>query len=168
MFTKENLFTKENMTLIISLLGLILSISNTTYLFIVNRKNLKVTFKNYVDCSRTDKSMFFNLIIENRSRTKISISRMFLIIDELKVEFDAYPAPVFWRTEKTGERIDSSITIYSQTIPKDIDGLCSVGGLFEIENFPFKEFYNSKSLMLEIYTSRGLITKKLSIPENNN
>lgn len=89
---------------------------------------------------------------------------MFLIIDELKVEFDAPPAPVFWRTGDIGE----PITLYSQTLPKDIDGLCSVGGFFEIENFPLKEFYNSKALMLEIYTSRGLITQKLFIPKNNN
>lgn len=158
------MITKENITLIISLLGLILSISNTTYLFIVNRKSLKVTFKKYIDCNPIDNSMFFNLIIENRSRTKISISRMFLVIDNLKLEFDAYPSPIFSRIDKTGKKVDSSITLYSQTLPKDIDGLCSIGGLFEIEKFPFKEFYKVNSITLEIYTSRGLIIKELSIP----
>lgn len=161
--------SKETLTLLVSIFSLFLSLANTGYLIFINRKSINISYKKLYDCSEfNDKSMFFNFIIENKSRLKISISRVIFVLGNQKLEFSDFPVRVYNNTTTTGKTVTSSFDVYSKTFPQDIDGLSSIGGLFEIANFPFEDFYNSNSFSLEIYTSRGLIIKKLPVLNNNN
>ncbi|GEM_PF-3534293 len=155
----SKIFSKDNITFAIAVLGFIFSLCNTIYLIVLNKRNLKVTCKKYSPCGYlTDKPIFFELIFENNSRRSISITRMFLNIDNKKFEFFSFPQLVYEENNKTCGRITSEQKEYSLVLPKTIDGFGVLGGFFCVLTnncVDFKKLSTAK-LSLSVHTNRGI------------
>jgi len=154
----DYLADNDNVKTFISVLAFILSVSNTAYLLITQRFNLKVLFKEYTIIDKIDdKPFILGLIIENKSRLPVSVSRMFLHINKEKFEFSWFPQIVFSSVLNQSEKTLSQSDTYSLCFPQNISSLGSCCGYFAIRsnnNFTIDDLKKSKC-RIEIHSNRG-------------
>lgn len=142
----------------VALAGFIISVINSVYLISSNSFKISLVLKSFAFCDNHDgHPTYFELTIENKSRVPISISRMFLIINSQKYEFQ-------WETErighfefKTNGKVTEEYSTYSLTLPQNITGMGAIGGFFFVptdDSITKTDFLNSQ-LWIEIHTNRG-------------
>lgn len=150
----------------IALAGFIISIANSIYLICINSFKVSLITKSYAICSDLEgHPIYFELAIENNSRIPLSVSRMYLNVNEKKYEFQ-------WEKERIGHfefRTNGIVTeeysTYSETLPQIIQGCGVVGGFFYVETedaLKEDEFMNSE-ISIEIHTNRGNKTFKTDL-----
>jgi hypothetical protein len=150
--------TNDYVCTYIALAGFIISIVNSIYLVSVNSFKAALVQKSYAFCdNRNGHPAYFELAIENKSRIPMSVSRMFLIINNQKYEFQ-------WETErighfafKTNGKVTEEYSTYSLTLPQNISGMGAIGGFFFVPTDDLisrSDFINSQ-LWIEIHTNRG-------------
>ena len=150
------LIAKEQITLIIAILSFMLSLYNFFYSLLINRSNLKLIYKSHSCCNLTPEyPIIFNLVFENKSRLDISISRLFLKVNESTYEFDSETNWIGEKTNRTGNKITDKITLYSLEIPQTISGLGAIGGYFWVGTYKKIEFNKSDQVTIIAYTNRG-------------
>ncbi len=147
-----------------ALAGFLISIINSIYLISINTFNINLIQKSYAFCENEYKHpAYFEFAIENNSRLQLSLSRMFLYVNDRKFEFK-WEKERIGRTEfKSGDRLIEGYSTYSLTLPQSIPGLGVIGGFFYVEtdkSITEREFINSK-VYVEICTNRG--NKKFKI-----
>ncbi|MBA8935837.1 hypothetical protein [Clostridium beijerinckii] len=157
----NNLLTKETITFLIAIIGFLLSLFNTLYLLLSNRKNINLIYKYHEECSRLrNKPIYFEFIIENRSRLNISISRMFLNVNETTFEFSSSPEFIYEHTRSNGSCVVDRKVFYSNTLPQTISGLGVLGGFFWVDtsdDFEYDRLYKS-DISISLHTNRGKLT----------
>ncbi len=148
--------TKEQITFIIAVISFMLSVYNFLYSLFINRSNLKITYKSHTFCSHLPESpIIFNLVLLNKSRLDISISRLFLKVNDCTYEFDSEPNWVGEKTQRTGNKITDKITLHSLEIPQTISGLGAVGGYFWVNTSNNFKFNKSDQITIIAHTNRG-------------
>ncbi|MBP1546329.1 MAG: hypothetical protein J6A37_06995 [Oscillospiraceae bacterium] len=141
-----------------ALAGFVISVINSIYLISVNSFKLSLIQKSFAFCdNHKGHPVYFELTIENKSRIPMSVSRMFLIINNQKYEFQ-------WETErighfefKTNGKVTEQYSTYSLTLPQNVSGMGAVGGFFFVptdDSISRTDFLNSQ-LWIEIHSNRG-------------
>ena len=147
---------KEQITFIIAVLSFVLSVYNFLHSLFINRSNLKLIYKSHSYCNfAPEYTIIFNLVFENKSRLDISISRLFLKVNESIYEFDSEPNWVGEKTRSTGNKITDKITLHSLEIPQTISGLGAIGGYFWVDTYKKIKFNKYNQVTIIAYTNRG-------------
>ena len=148
--------SKNQITFIIAVLSFILSVYNFLHSLFTNRANLKIIYKLHTVCNNLlDYPIIFNLVIENKSRLDISISRLFLKVNDCMYEFDSEPNWIGEKTRRTGNNITDKITLHSLVIPQTISGLGAIGGYFYVGTYKNFKFNKSDQVTIIAHTNRG-------------
>ena len=114
-----SLLTKENITFLIAVLGFLLSLYNFLRDILQNRMKLHVIYKNH--------------LISEHDHKGISISRIFLNIDDISLEFYWIPQFVFQATQKCKGEILDEINVHTIPLPAHIEGYGIIGGFFFVK-----------------------------------
>lgn len=143
---------------IISVLAFILSLSNSIWLYCVNRLKLHIVFKGVsIAKELEEKPLLANMAIENHSRLPISISRIVLYIDNVPFEFSWNTILIYNDKFTVDGKCVHNYNKRSVEIPLTISALGVVGGKFLIapSNGMNEETLNSAKLKLQVFTNRG-------------
>lgn len=163
-------FTRDNITLALAILGSILSTFNFVKNLITNRKRLSVNFdRATILLCRTNHPILFRMIIENKSRLPICVSRMFLECNGKKFEFEWVPEYVHHAAEKQGKQILTHNEHLSTGFPSIAQGLGAIGGFFFL--YTDKDYTGDDlvkhPVQLILNTNRGKKKIPLNLNENN-
>lgn len=154
----DYLNNNDNVKTLMTVLAFILSFLNTAYLLCTQKFKLKISFKDYtIIKSLSDKPLILGISIENLSRTPISVSKMYLYINNEKFEFSWFPLPVFTSSITQNGKKQNEIDVYSLYLPQNISSLGSCCGYFVVKSegaFTIDDLISSKC-SIEIHSSRG-------------
>lgn len=161
----------DNIKTIISVSAFILSVINTFYLFLTQRPKIRVNFKEYSFLNTlSDKPFLLGVIIDNKSRLPISISKMNLSVDNVKYEFSWIPIIIYTSDFSQNKKILEKASVHSLTFPQNINSLGSCCGYFTIitkGQFDSNKLKKSKCI-LEVFTSRGKKSFKIDFSNLDN
>ncbi len=161
----------DNIKTVISVLAFILSVINTFYLFFTQRPKIKASFKEYTFLKNIcDKPFLLGVIIENKSRLPVSISKMNLSVDNVKYEFSWIPIILYNSNLSQNDKVFEKTSVHSLTFPQHISSLGSCCGYFAIitkDQFDAYKLRDSKCI-LEVYTSRGKKSFKIDFSNLDN
>lgn len=113
------------------------------------------------------KSLIFciNLVIENRSRLPVAVSRAFLVMknksypkDILEYEFSSHQLKVSSMIYSVSGKESEEIPQYSIVLPQTLQGLGAIGGYFYTklpENFNEDELTEKYDFYIKLLTNRG-------------
>lgn len=162
-----SLLTKENITFLIAVLGFLLSLYNFLRDILQNRMKLHVTYKNHLISEHDHMGITISMSIENKVKVPISISRVFLNIDDTSLEFYWIPQFVFQATQKCRDEILDEINVHTIPLPAHIEGYGIIGGFFFCKSpVPISnaELLSAKT-SITIHSNKG--TKIYPISMNN-
>lgn len=154
------LLTKDNITFLIAVFGFLLSVYNFLRELLQNRMSLHVTYKNHHISSHDKMGITLSLSIENKVKIPLSISRIFLNINNESLEFYWIPQFVFRATQSSKGNIYDEINIHTIPLPVQIEGYGIVGGFFFVKSsrtITNEELFSSKT-SITIYSSKGIKT----------
>lgn len=154
----KQLFTRENITLVIALFGAVGTIINALITFFHQRLNLRFELTNLSVIARTFHTY---AIITNYSRLPISISSISVRIEDRWFPCSFIPVKMSEHNVKINGQTLPPVETYSTPMPIEIGPLGSFGGLFVFDSFP-------KDLQLPtipdsflIATNRGKVIQKI-------
>ncbi len=152
----------DNTALVVSIISLILSLSNWLYSFYTQRKNLH--FKIH-EAKSKDGVTFLFMQIENLSRLPIAITRICLIADGQHIDCTVNPKLIYENTRKSGKEVIERRFVYSLQIPIEIPSLGAVSGYILFEDSQCGLSPNAKRANFQICTNRGKALEiELSLP----
>ena len=165
MKTIYSFFTKENISFSIAVIGFILSLYNFFKSIWRNRSKIRFRCKScHIGKTEQRNLVYFQFAFENCSQLPISISRIFLHINEDQCEFNWVPEFILKRERLRGDNVIEKKEYYSEQIPHTIDGLGIWGGFF-CASLPYEinhsRFLQSRKKIV-LYTNRG--KKRLKLP----
>ncbi len=129
----KSLLTRDNITLAIAIIGMLLSIYNFVHGCLQNRMKISVIYKNH-HLTKTDcKSINISLCLENLVKEPIAISRMFLNINSESYEFFWVPQFIYYADYKDKDEILDVIKLHSVTLPARLEGNGVLGGFFFVD-----------------------------------
>lgn len=153
----NTLLTKDNITFILAVFGSLGTLISWTFSLISTRKSINVRIsKAYL----YDNSILLHILIDNKSRLPITITRISLVIgNNIFSTFDTQ-TQIYRGERKCKGEVLSVNTIYSPTFPIEIG---SLGGTncypyFELSPEAFETL--STELTLQFHTNRGMVKKK--------
>lgn len=150
------IFSKENITLLLSILGTIGSASAWIYTIAKSRKRFKIEINGY----RPDPhGMLLHIQLINKSTLPLSINDIAIHSDK---EYSAghIPQKVLEITNRTGDEIKSHKEYYSMPFPINLPSLCGTSGYlyFSSGEKTFPQLSNDMTLIIR--TNRGREVKK--------
>ena len=154
----SELFTRENITLALSIFGSIGALVTFVSSFVTKRKNLKINLVSYA--YRKDLHWLILVIsFENRSQLPIAITSISAILNGQEISPIPYPHCVSEYTHRFGLEVIDKKFEYNLKLPADIQQLSSVSGYVLLDVSP-KEFENlSTPLTLLVHSTRGRVQK---------
>lgn len=145
-------------SLILGLLGFLLSVANAIYFFYIRRCKLIIRFSricvsNYINNKSILKVQYS---IENRSQLPISVTRIQVVIAETQ-KVDCLELPiVIEEIERTGKgEVFDRDTIKSETVPFNLQSLAAKSGYIAFEVPRDIVLNKEKRLTFQICTNRG-------------
>lgn len=159
----STLFTRENITFILALVGSIGTVSGWVYSFATSRKNISI---NVIAYSALQDKVLFYLSLANKSRLPISITALSVQIDGVYYPCKHIPQKVASTQRTVNGKIVSSYDYFSLQIPIELGSLGSTSGyiLFVLPKGVCMP--DSKTLNLQISSNRGkAIETKLSLDQ---
>lgn len=163
------LFNRDNVTLFIAIIGLVLSVWNFVKDLVYNHFKVKMFCKSLSAGKNGNEHIaYLQMFFENCSRVPVSISRIFLVVDKEKFEFEWRPHLVFEERHLRNKQVATEKYYYSEKLPRTIDGLGAWGGYFFLyfpQDFNFSKLLNTPKCIV-IHTNRGIKHYSLNIPEN--
>lgn len=158
------LMNKDNITLIIAVLGFVMSLITWVKNSVMQRKKLigKVLgIKSYADVT------FIHLLLENKSILPISVTWIALKCNDESYPCTPLPVLVFENIRKSGSEIVEIKREYSTPIPITIGELGAVNALVLFENLRQLPPNDATHLNLQVCTNRGKpIEMSLLLPED--
>ena len=157
--------TKDDITLIIAIIGAIGTLYSMVSSLWIKRKNLKISISNAA--YRKDlHTLMLPISFENRSHLPITVTsvRIFSLENELHVS--EYPRCVNEYTHRHGSEIVDRKFQYNLNFPIGIGVLGAVSGCILLDISP-KEFEKiSTPLTVQVRSTRGLVQKKQLEPNS--
>lgn len=151
-------FTRENMTLALSIFGSVGTLITFISSYLTKRKNLKICITSCV--YRKDlRRLIFVVTFENRSRLPIAITSISAIINTKNVESLSYPYHVGDYVYRSGKEILDSKIEYNLKLPADISQLSALSGYVLFELSPEEIESLATPLTLLIHSTRGRVQK---------
>lgn len=166
---KKLLSEQLNITTIVAVLGLILSVLSWVDRGITHRRNISMSIHLFKAHS---KMAYMYLMVENKSQLPISITNISII--EKKSYFRVIeksdcvktPKEVVRTIGKSGAKVIKTDFKYSTAIPVQLPALQAVSCIVLFENLPKEIPRNATQLNLQICTNRGSPMKMtLQLPE---
>ncbi len=158
------LFTRENITLAIALIGCIGTISTWIHSYISHRQN--IDFRILGHFISDGHSLILYIMIENKSQLPVSITGIFVRKNEILYSCAEIPLKVYETTTRKNKKIVSHNEYFSMQIPIFLSSLGGSSGYvyFEAPQEVFQS--DSTHLTLRLTTNRGkAIEKTLSLGE---
>lgn len=151
-------FILDNLSIIISMLALMISIINIIYLVLTNKKKLQFEINNYSSGKVNNKNYyFFDVEIINKSRLPISVNEITIESNKQNYTFIKASRLLLKGETKKGKEVTDRYEIHSIKFPININGLCSEQEF--IVMYGPNEFNDNVKITLK--TSRGKIKKKI-------
>ena len=165
-----NAFNISTITTIIATLSFILSLWNFLKDLWESRSKLNFIYKSCMICEKkAPHKMYFEFCFENNSTLPITISRMFLKINDEKAEFPWVPTIVYTEDTKENSQITAEYQQTSERFPHTIDALGVWAGFFAIitDGIYKKKDLLCSNISLIVHTNRG-IKKYVIVPHDSN
>lgn len=158
----KTLITRENITLLLSIIGSIGTLITVITAITTHRKNLKVKIIKSVYDSDL-RRLILNVTFENRSRLPIAVTEAKLSINKKTLDSLPYPFCIEKYSYREGKEVINRIFTYNLQFPSDIQQLSASSGyiLFEFS----QEYLENQStpLILLISSTRGGV-QKIELP----
>lgn len=154
----SELFTRSNITFAIAVFGFLLSLYNFFHEKLQNRMELNVTYKNHFISEHDNMGITMSLSFENLVANQISISRIFLSINDEKYDFYWIPKFVYRSALQTNGKVFDEINIHTIPLPFQIDGYGVVGGFFFVK-VPYhitNEILLNSDTSLVVHSNKGI------------
>jgi hypothetical protein len=160
----QNKMIKNNIALFISGVSLIISVFSVIYQAYSNHAKITLSYRSHF-CGE---GINFYLTIENYSRLDISISRMFLIVNEKTFEFRYTPKVIITVATTKGREVTDRKELLSTALPFTIKGLGAVGGYFSVlaDKSTVAKFETPVTLLIKVYTNRGIFSFPINAINN--
>ena len=155
-----DLISKENITLVIAVFGLIGSASMWAYKLVVQRSNFSVTILRKGIFGK-DVTLFASF--ENKSRLPIAITRISLLIDG--VVYDCVPVPTMVYEEvrrSRGEEV-GRLQEFSIQMPIPLDSLSARSGFLHFE-LPEGILLSEPTALTFLISTNRSKTKRMTLP----
>lgn len=149
----SSLFTKDNITFAIALFGAL----GTLMTLYQNRFSIVLTYRSHLLLPSSKLGIiFFNFLIENKSQSPVSITRLFISIDDISGEFLHEKHYVSSHTHSSGNDIIKNET-YTIPLPAKLEGLGAIGGYFllQIPQHISEQKLKSSKVTVTVVTNRG-------------
>lgn len=150
-------FIKAHYTFIFALVGFLLSVYNFLREWLQSRNRINLIYRCHWTTDRHSTKLIFHLMLENKSKNDVSISRMFLVTEKEKIEFLYPPSSVLEFEERNRHGEIKANVINTVAIPFTINGLGVVGGYFKVRvsSECAKNYLNSGNAKILVHTNRG-------------
>lgn len=155
-------FSRENITLLLAIIGSVGTISNWIFYWITTRKNITISIVGHFWHSNC---LLIYAHITNNSRLTIALNDISFVLNTKTISCSPIPTKVFEKVYKRGNEIVDKQTDYSFQMPITLHPLCGTSGYLY---FPFEEesvVPAPSSLTFVIHTNRGKVIKK-TLPLN--
>lgn len=162
---------KELVTLLIALIGFLLSLWNFFAPLLRNRCNLQIECKDFATAPHLTKDgkmpMYLSLIINNKSALPISISRLFININQQTFEFTWIPQVVHQSRLTCKNTILDSTVVKTHPIPVQIPALNLTSGYFcvFVDSALTDEILLKTHCSITLHTNRSVKTYDLTLPQ---
>lgn len=153
-----SLFTRDNITLALSLFGSFGTAFLMVHNFIINRKNLNMRIVGHRCADK--KSLLLYVAFENKSRLPISVTGISVMINEVWYSCIEPPVVALEETFRTGITVTSRHEYKSLSLPISISSLGGISGYVYFE-FPEADFRpDATHLKFLINSNRGKVIEK--------
>lgn len=161
--TIASLFTKENITLFLSIFGSIGTLGTWIYHWIKSRKNFDLEINGYLS---TSKGLLLHMQLINKSSLPLSIKEIAISLNGTEYICNKIPQKVLTTSTKTNNIVKSQHEYFSMTFPINLDPLCGSSGYlyFSSDQETFPLFSNE--VILIIRTNRGHEVQKTLLLKN--
>lgn len=152
------LFTRDNITLAIAVLGAVGTVFSFLSSYMTKRKNLRINI-NTITYKTDINQLVLITTFENRSQLPISVISVSLMVNKQEITPVRYPSGVGEYIRKNGNEIIDRKFEYNLKFPVDIQQLCAASGyiLFDVSREELES--SSTPLTLTIRSTRGLAQK---------
>lgn len=163
-------FTKENITFLIALIGFILSIWDFIELRLMKICRLQVICKSFITApnqlANNHMPMFLSLSITNKSVLPVTITTIYIKINNQVFPFSWIPEIVHTSQRRNKQGIIDTTVIKSVTYPVYIQEQNSMCGYFYVPVSPkfTDEYLLRASCSLELHTNRGVKNYDITLP----
>lgn len=147
-----SIFTKENITFVLALIGSLGTIATWLFSYISNKRNISIRPIAY---NSKDNKILFYLSFENRSRLPISITALSILLDGAYYPCRYQPQRVISHQHTVGGKVVSSQDYYNLNFPVQLSPLGSNSGyvLFVIPREVLMP--DSKTATFQVSSNRG-------------
>lgn len=156
----------ELFSLTTSIIALILSLLNLTYLIITNKKKIELNIRNYtyIKTSATAKSFFymFNVEFINKSRQPIAVTSMVFIDGDKSFEIDLEQQRVADKEKKRGQEVIERNKLDSADFPINLTGLTAIRKILIMHG---DDNFQNEEIKVIINTNRGKVNKIIKIKD---
>lgn len=155
--TLASLFTRDNITLALSIFGSIGTVFTFIHTFITNRKNVNVRI---IGHRFSDESLLIYMAFENKSRLPISVTGITVMINGVWYSCVEPSITVLNETFRTGKIVTSHHEYKSLALPISLPSLGGTSGYVYFE-FPEAIFQtDTTQLKFLINSNRGVVVEK--------
>jgi len=148
----HSLFTYDNITLSLAILGSLGTLAGAIRILIQNHKRIKITILAY----RNDCNLhIFYLLLENQSNLPISINQIFLLSDKHRCRCILLPKVEIKVNSSRNNIITHSSEYRSEAFPVNLPGLSSHASFVLFEPHEPLQIDSSKAVTFEVHTNRG-------------
>ena len=161
---------EKPVTFFIALVGFLLSLWNFFTPLLKNRCNIQIDCKDFITASHLKRGgkmpMYLSLIINNKSTLPISISRLFINIDQQTFEFTWIPQVVHQSRLTCRDTILDSTIVKTHPIPVQIPSLNLTSGYFcaFVDSSLTDEILLKAHCSITLHTNRGVKNYDLTLP----
>lgn len=149
-------------TFLIAVAGFAMSMASWVHTFVTQRKKFDVEIvaaKSYADVT------YLHLIIQNKSRLPVAITRISLLLNGMWFNCTPIPVMVSATERKRGSEVIKRTEEYSTALPIQLSSLGATNCLVLFEGLPYLPSDDATHLTLSIYTNRGKAVKRsLELP----
>ena len=156
----KNLFTRDNITLMIALIGCLGTIITGISNYFANRQNLDFRILGHL--VPTGAAIILYIMFENKSRLPVSITCISVIYNGIPYRCQEVPVKIYETTTRRNRtEILSHHEYFSMSIPISLPGLGGTSGYayFEAPEEIFQP--DTTHLTFRVSTNRGKVTEKI-------
>ena len=158
----QSLITRDNITLLLSVIGALGTCITLISSFLHKRKNLKIHITD-AEYNKNQNQMLLTLAFENRSQLPIAITSVRIFLNGHELSAAKYPICVSQYTHRHGSEVVDRKFLYNLNFPITIQQLGAFAGKMLLEFSP-KELENpSTPLTLQVHSTRGKV-QQITLP----
>ena len=152
----QSLITRDNITLLLSVIGALGTCITLISSFLHKRKNLKIHITD-AEYNKNQNQMLLTLAFENRSQLPIAITSVRIFLNGHELSAAKYPICVSQYIHRHGSEVVDRKFLYNLNFPITIQQLGAFAGKMLLEFSP------STPLTLQVHSTRGKV-QQIALP----